>query len=99
MKTFPVRNCSIVTSLVSVFFNTFRYTSFFLFVVIAPSLEDEPPLFSHRDAAVLLCVCVQLTNHSALFKPAPLGSNRKYSQDFLSLLHALKQDTSAEPAH
>lgn len=41
----------------------------------------------------------QLANQSTLFKPAPLGSNRKYSQDFLSLLHALKQDTSAGPAY
>lgn len=95
MKSLPVRNCSIVTSLVSVFFFNFKYTSLFLFVVIPPSPEDESPLFSHRDSGV----CFQLTNHSALFKPAPLGSNRKYSQDFLSLLHALKQDTSAEPAH
>lgn len=61
----------------------------------------------------MLCVCVpvegvwcmcftneeQLSNQSTLFKPAPLGSNRKYSQDFLSLSQALKQDTSAGPAH
>lgn len=40
----------------------------------------------------------QLSNQSTLFRPAPLGSNRKYSQDFLSLLQALKQDTSAGPA-
>lgn len=41
----------------------------------------------------------QLSNQSTLFKPAPLGSNRKYSQDFLSLSQALKQDTSAGPAY
>lgn len=53
--------------------------------------------FSHRDSGV--CVCVFSSNYSTLLKPAPLGSNRKYSQDFLSRSHALKQDTSAEPAH
>lgn len=49
-----------------------------------------------------VCVCFineeQLSNQSTLFSLAPLGSNRKYSQDFLSLSQALKQDTSARPA-
>lgn len=41
----------------------------------------------------------QLSNQSTLFRLAPLGSNRKYSQDFLSLSQELKQDTSAGPAY
>lgn len=95
---FPVRNCSIVTSLVSAFF-------FFYFNIQASSFlslylhhwRTSRHCFSHRDSGV--CVCVFSSNYSTLLKPAPLGSNRKYSQDFLSRSHALKQDTSAEPAH
>lgn len=98
---FPVRNCSIVTSLVSVlFFLNFNIQASCFFVAIPPSLEDESPLFfPQRLWCSGVCVCVFSSNYSTLLKPAPLGSNRKYSQDFLSRSHALKQDTSAEPAH
>ena len=120
---FPLRNCSIVTALVSCFFFFFFSLYLFLFGLCPLHLHNrrssqqclctKNPVYS---VCVCVCVCVgvcgvvrcmyvrfsneeQLSNQSALFKPAPLGSNRKYSQDFLSSSQALKQDTSARPAH
>lgn len=118
---FLVRNCSIVTALLSCFFFSFLFN--FLFIVPLPFRLGNPKaphqneefvyhLFKTLSTVLYLCVpeemvssvrvCFineeQLSNQSTLFSLAPLGSNRKYSQDFLSLSQALKQDTSARPA-
>lgn len=111
---FPVRNCSIVTALVSCFF--IHCASSFSSLSPVPPQQKEKSTFVHKESGVVcvcasvegvwcMCVCVcftneeQPSNQSTLFRLAPLGSNRKYSQDFLSLSQALKQDTSAGPAY
>lgn len=102
---FPVRNCCIVAALVSCFvFCFFNSLCRFLLVSLPSNSTTEVVLFTHNESGIM-CVCVcfineeQLSNQSTLFRLAPLGSNRKYSQDFLSLSQALKQDTSAGPAY
>lgn len=111
---FPVRNCSIVTALVSCFF-FFKSLSLFLFVCVPciSTTEREVNIICAQRIryGVFVSACgggvvnvyftneEQLSNQSTLFRLAPLGSNRKYSQDFLSLSQALKQDTSAGYAY
>jgi len=90
---FPVRNCSIVTARVSCFFGIHCASSFF--VSVALTAERDVYIICTQIICNSLCsgrgVCVcftneeQLLNQSTRFRLAPLGSNRKYSQDFLSL--------------
>lgn len=108
---FPPRNCSIVTCCSFLFFIVIVPLPSRLCPLYLSTTEAEVNTV-HKDTGVLcVCVCLpeevcvcfineeQLSNQSTLFRLAPLGSNRKYSQDFLSRLQALKQDTSARPVH
>lgn len=110
---FPVRNCSIVSAQVSCFsfFLIHCASSFSSRSPLPPQQKEKstflctknPVCVCMEGGVAYMCVCFtneeQLSNQSTLFRLAPLGSNRKYSQDFLSLSQALKQDTSAGPAY